>query len=106
MYHNLVIYSPDGHLGCFWSGTTMSKAAINVHNKSLSRQIFSILLGKTPKSRIPEPPNKGIFIRNCETARSHCGLVVTNPTRIHEDAGSIPGLAQGVQHLALPWTLG
>ena len=24
----------------------------------------------------------------------HCGLVVMNPTRIHEDLGSIPGLAQ------------
>ena len=34
---------------------------------------------------------------------SHCGSVVTNLTRIHEEACSIPGLAQWVKDLALPW---
>ena len=28
---------------------------------------------------------------------SHCGLAVMNPTSTHEDAGSIPGLTQGVK---------
>ena len=38
--------------------------------------------------------------------QSSCHAAVeTNPTRTHDVAGSIPGLAQRAKHLELPWTV-
>ena len=39
-------------------------------------------------------------IRGLESSR--CGTVVMNPTGIHKDEGSIPGLAQWVKDTVLP----
>ena len=36
-----------------------------------------------------------------ETASSHCGSAVMNPTSIHEDEGSISGLTQWFKYPAL-----
>ena len=40
--------------------------------------------------------------QNDRTKSSHCGSVEMNPTSIHEDAGSIPGLAHWVKNPELP----
>ena len=42
-------------------------------------------------------------IKKDEGQHSHCGWVIMNPTSIHEDAGSIPGLNQWVKDPPLLW---
>ena len=49
----------------------------------------------------PSVSNVNTPIYHARSSR-HPGAVVINPTRNHEVAGSIPGLAQWVKDLALP----
>ena len=48
-----------------------------------------------------EVARKEETLRNVFVRSSHCGAAGTNPTRNHEVAGSIPGLAQWVRDPAL-----
>ena len=45
----------------------------------------------------------GAALKRNNKGGSYRGSLVTSPTSIHEDAGSIPDLAQWFKDLALPW---
>ena len=46
-----------------------------------------------------------IILKTLHIRSSHRGSVVTNPTSIHKDMGSIPGLAQWVKDSASLWAM-
>ena len=50
---------------------------------------------------IVHPNLDSVLVQDLHFWNSYCGSVLTNPTSIHNDIGSIPGLAQWVKDLAL-----
>ena len=56
----------------------------------------------TVKTKDPNKLNRNRGFQNKEAWSSRCGAAETNLTRIHEDAGLIPGLAQRVGGLEWP----
>ena len=67
---------------------------------STSPLFLEPLLGSASSKRVPENPGSvGRQLRNKQDQKgvigsSCCGSVLTNPTNIHEDMGSIPGPIQ------------
>ena len=45
------------------------------------------------------------LIKSCSVGVPYVAKQLKNPTRIHEDVGSIPGLTQWLKDLALLWAV-
>ena len=66
----------------------------------MSCQILAIQIGVWSRSGMPMR-KQNIILKKMKTRSFHCGSSIMNLTSIHEDSGSVLGLAQWVKDLAL-----
>ena len=74
----------------------------HAHNECINRESQHINANYMKIKEKPIVKNTITEVKNSLERSSHCGSVVTNPTSIHEDLDSIPGLVQWVKDPASP----